>query len=235
QASFEAYNKAEDTEIVPLEKQSQPIGLHTGAEDVAIVAATTAKDDVQWIYEFCEEGRARNPHFYQGHEASAYLAYLYDHYNDLHPYTIFIHGREDQWHNDIAGPRTYNVLQNLRYEAVEANGYVNLRCSTTPGCPSTLYQKDPKDHDRQYQYLLDQLPEILHYLLGIDPVDFPENIGHQCCAQFAVTRAKIRQRSRADYRKIMIWTGTTDMTDNYGIGWLTEKIWHMMFGMPPEL
>jgi hypothetical protein len=33
----------------------------------------------------------------------------------------------------------------------------------------------------------------------------------------------------------MIWTGTTDMTDNYGIGWLMEKIWHVMFAMPPEL
>lgn len=181
-----------------------------------------------------EEGLER-PYFYQGHEASAYLAYLVDHYDKLHQYTIFLHGKEDQWHNDIAGPKTHNVLANLRYGAVEVNGYVNLRCASTPGCPSTLHQRNPQNHDQQYQYLVDQLPEILHYLIGIDPINFPENIGHQCCAQFAVSKAQIRKRSKADYLKIMIWTGTTDMTDNYGIGWLTEKIWHMIFGMPSEL
>lgn len=180
-----------------------------------------------------EEGLEK-PYFYQGHEASAYLAYLVQYYNKLHPYTIFLHGKEDQWHNDIAGPRTSDVLANLRIEAVKARGYANLRCASIPGCPSTLHQKNPVPHDQQYEYLLEQLPEILHYLLGIDPKDFPENIGHQCCAQFALSKEQIQKRSQADYRKIMIWTGTTDMTDNYGIGWLTEKIWHMMFGMPPE-
>lgn len=175
------------------------------------------------------------PYFYQGHEASAYLAYLVDHYNELHPYTIFIHGREDQWHNDIAGPKTHTVLRNLRYEAVNANGYVNLRCAGTPGCPSTLHQKNPVAHDSQYQYLLDQLPKTLHYLLEMEEEDFPADIGHQCCAQFALSRERIQARPRSDYRKMMIWVGTTDMTDNYGIGWLTEKLWHIIFGMPSVL
>lgn len=172
------------------------------------------------------------PHSRKGHEASAYLSYIVDHYDELQPYTIFLHGRADQWHNDVAGPYTMNVLQNLRYEAVSLNGYVNLRCANRPGCPSTLSQVYPQLLDFYYQYLIDQLPQILYDLLRIDPSETPLDIGHQCCAQFAVSRERIHERPRSDYIRILEWVATTDMTDNYGIGWLIEKLWHMIFGMP---
>ncbi|KAJ5899299.1 hypothetical protein N7495_004043 [Penicillium taxi] len=218
--------------------------------DWAIVAAKTFDDDVEWIYELCRESGCTPyiynmdlipeeglevPHFYQGHEASAYLSYIADHYDHLHPYTVFLHGRETQWHNDIAGPETSRVLRSLRFEAIKAYGYVNLRCAGVPGCPSTLHQKDPKEHDQQYQYLLDQLPEILNNLIGMKYQDFPEDIGHQCCAQFALSREQIQTNSKETYHKIMRWIGTTDATDNYGIGWLAEKLWHIIFHMPAVL
>lgn len=172
------------------------------------------------------------PYSRKGHEASAYLSYIIDNYDNLAPYTIFIHGREEQWHNDVAGPYTQNVLANLRYEAVSINGYVNLRCSNRPGCPSTIFQANPVSIDFDYQYMIDQLPEVLGHLLGIDPSEVPADIGHQCCAQFAVARERIQERPQSDYIRILEWIATTDMTDNYGIGWLIEKLWHMIFGMP---
>jgi hypothetical protein len=168
----------------------------------------------------------------KGHEASAYLTYIIDNYYLLAPYTIFIHGREDQWHNDVAGPHTRNVIANLRYEAVAINGYVNLRCTNRPGCPSTMRQAFPVGIDFDYQYMIDQLPQILWDLLRIPSSEVPEDIGHQCCAQFAVSRARIQDRPLEDYIRILNWIETTDITDNYGLGWLIEKLWHMVFGMP---
>jgi hypothetical protein len=132
----------------------------------------------------------------------------------------------------VAGPNTPNVLANLRYEAVSINGYVNLRCTNRPGCPSTIFQANPVTIDWDYQYMINQLPELLGYLLGIDPSEAPTDIGHQCCAQFAVTRERIQERPQSDYIRILEWIATTDMTDNYGIGWLIEKLWHIIFGMP---
>ncbi|EPS26480.1 hypothetical protein PDE_01417 [Penicillium oxalicum 114-2] len=220
---------------------------HESKEDVAIVAARSGPESTDWIEEFCEDYLCTShiysldefpeeeflvPHSRKGHEASAYLSYIVDNYDNLSPYTIFIHGRAEQWHNDVAGPLTPKVLENLRYEAVGINGYVNLRCTNKPGCPSTLFQANPVTLDWDYQYLIEQLPEVLGYLLGIDPSQTPQDIGHQCCAQFAVTKERIQERPLEDYIRILDWVANTDLTDNYGIGWLIEKLWHIIFGMP---
>ncbi|KAJ5242564.1 uncharacterized protein N7469_000891 [Penicillium citrinum] len=220
---------------------------HETAEDVTIVAAKAGSEDTNWIYDFCDEYRCTaylysldenpsddylTPYSRRGHEASAYLTYIIDNYHRLAPYTIFIHGRTDQWHNDVAGPNTRNVLANLRYEAVSINGYVNLRCTNRPGCPSTMHQAFPVTIDEDYQYMIDQLPQILWDLLRIPPSETPDDIGHQCCAQFAVSRERIQERPLEDYIRILNWIATTDITDNYGLGWLIEKLWHIIFGMP---
>jgi Protein of unknown function (DUF3431). len=90
----------------------------------------------------------------------------------------------------------------------------------------------PGKLDFDYVYLIDQMPEILQQLLGLDPSQMPEDIGHQCCAQFVLTRERIQERPKSDYIHILQWIAYTDMTDNYGIGWLIEKLWHFIFGMP---
>ncbi|KAJ5591836.1 uncharacterized protein N7459_002205 [Penicillium hispanicum] len=221
---------------------------HETAEDVAIIAGKTRDDNVDWIFDFCEEFLC-TPYIYtmdedpeenfllpystNGRESSVYLSYMIDYYDQLHPYNIFIHSREEQWHSDIAGPNTRNVLSNLRLDAVSLKGYANLRCSNDLGCPSTMHQKNPLRHDLEYQYLMDELPNLYAHFLGADPSEAPVDIGHQCCAQFAVTSEKIQVRTKEDYLRIMEWIATTDMSDNYGIGWLLEKLWHIFLGMPP--
>ncbi|KAJ5377947.1 uncharacterized protein N7496_005356 [Penicillium cataractarum] len=243
-ASAEDSSQSDRTASGSLQRYFIP---HENAEDVSIVAARSGPESTDWIEEFCEDYKCTSyiysldaqpdseflvPYSRKGHEASAYLSYIIDHYDNLAPYTIFIHGREEQWHNDVAGPNTPNVLANLRYQAVSINGYVNLRCTNRPGCPSTIFQAHPVAIDFDYQYMINQLPEVLGYLLGIDPSEVPTDIGHQCCAQFAVTRERIQERPQSDYIRILEWIATTDMTDNYGIGWLIEKLWHIIFGMP---
>lgn len=76
----------------------------------------------------------------KGHEAAAYLTYIVNHYDRLSPFTIFLRGKDEHWHNDAAGPKSSNVLLNLRFEAVRAYGYVNLRCLAVPGCPDSILQ-----------------------------------------------------------------------------------------------
>ena len=171
------------------------------------------------------------PHSIAGRESSVYLSYMIDHYDDLAPYNIFIHGKEYQWHNDV-GQFTPNIIKSLRLEAVSIKGYVNLRCATNVGCPSSIHQVAPERHDMEYQYLIDALPQLFSQFLSVDPAQAPVDLGHQCCAQFAVTADKIRTRRKADYMRISDWIATTDFVDQYGIGWLLEKLWHVFFGMP---
>ncbi|KAE8152888.1 hypothetical protein BDV25DRAFT_169871 [Aspergillus avenaceus] len=221
--------------------------LHRNSDDVALVAPKANWDQVEWIEKFCETFKC-TPNIYtmdanpedgyliprtiQGHEAAAYLTYIVDNYDSLAPFTLFVHGGEDHWHNDMAGPKTYHALYSLRLEAVKAYGYANLRCLWTPGCPDTLHPSIIQKSDEAYEYLVDMFPEIYSELFGVNETEVPQKFAHQCCAQFAVTRERIRERPLSDYERILNWVENTHVTDSYGIGWTVEKIWHILFGMP---
>lgn len=173
------------------------------------------------------------PHTTMGHEAAAYLTYIVTNYDQLPPYTIFVHANDDQWHNELFGPKTTTALRFLRYESVDANGFVNLRCTGIPGCPNTLIPVHREPVDDEYAYVSDKFFELYSYLLQVPMDQVPQVVGHLCCGQFVVTRNQIRSRPREDYERILTWAATTDFTDSYGIGWTIEKIWHVLFGREP--
>ncbi|KAJ5991791.1 hypothetical protein N7451_007515 [Penicillium sp. IBT 35674x] len=224
-----------------------PASLHKNASEVGLVVSKTREEDVGWVATFCRD-YACTPYIYtvdddaedgflipqtnRGHEASAYLTYVVEHYNDLHPYTIFIHGNEEHWHNDVGGPKTFNQLLNLRFEAVSRIGYVNLRCLSTPGCPDSLHPAIIQQTDIDYQTLVENFPQIWSEIFGLSPHTAPLQLGHHCCGQFAVTKERIHERPQQVYYRMLQWVAMTEWSDSYGIGWLMEKLWHITFGMP---
>ncbi|KAF3398804.1 hypothetical protein DPV78_006195 [Talaromyces pinophilus] len=217
-------------------------------EDRSIVVAKTREENIDWLLPFCEEYICKPfvytmdpepeegfllPHTTMGHEAAAYLTYIVTNYDQLPPYTIFVHANDDQWHNELFGPKTTTALRFLRYESVDANGFVNLRCTGIPGCPNTLIPVHREPVDDEYAYVSDKFFELYSYLLQVPMDQVPQVVGHLCCGQFVVTRNQIRSRPREDYERILTWAATTDFTDSYGIGWTIEKIWHVLFGREP--
>lgn len=169
----------------------------------------------------------------QGHEAAAYLTYIVQYYDSLPPYVIFIHANEDQWHNELFGTKTSTSLRFLRYESVDANGFVNLRCTGIPGCPNTQIPVHREPVDDEYAYVNDAFFQLYSHLLQVPMDQVPERVGHLCCGQFVVTRAAIQARPLEAYQRILNWVANTDFTDSYGIGWTIEKLWHVMFGREP--
>lgn len=82
-------------------------------------------------------------HSSRGREASAYLSFVVDLYDELPEYSIFLHANSDQWHNDLFGPQTSSVLHSLRREAVDAMGYLKLCgmwCSVWKGSSKCLLE-----------------------------------------------------------------------------------------------
>ncbi|KAJ5198767.1 uncharacterized protein N7498_007884, partial [Penicillium cinerascens] len=216
-------------------------------QDVALVVAKTAEESVDWIFSYCEnygctpyiyslddepEEGFLIPYTNRGHEAGAYLSYLTQYYDSLHDYTIFVHGREEHWHNDVAGPKTLNQLLNLRMQAVQHFGYVNLRCLRRPGCPSSLRQDIIEQSDIENQNLVDNFDLIWTEIMGTRAGPPPDDIGHNCCGQFAVAKNIIQKRPINDYERFVDWVAKTQWSENYGIGWMMEKLWHIIFQMP---
>ncbi|KAJ6121419.1 hypothetical protein N7512_003884 [Penicillium capsulatum] len=222
-------------------------GAFHPSQDVALILGKTEGENIDWVDDFCKSF-ACTPYTYSleetpekgflaanssiGHEANAYLTYIVNHYDRLHPYSIFVHGMRDQWHNDVGGVRTNEQLSNLRFEAIDANGYINLRCQADPGCPEFIYLKHPGPVTIAMKYLIDVFPQQYAEIFGVDPSTAPKHVGASCCAQFAVTRDRIHQRPREDYERMLNWVTSTNSTDSFGVGWMMEKLWHIVFQMP---
>ncbi|PYH76645.1 hypothetical protein BO82DRAFT_358969 [Aspergillus uvarum CBS 121591] len=214
--------------------------------EIGLVLAARKHEGLNWVLEYCRDHgtipfvyttdanpapHLLTPRTIRGREATAYLSFIIDYYDRLPSYTFFVHSDHDQWHNDLFGPNTGPILRNLRLEAVDARGYLNLRCEHEPGCPTSVQPWSPSNLDKQNRDIRAYFAEVYQILFDVPADQVPEQIGNVCCAQFAVSRARILQRPRSDYERMLRWADETKLTDSFGVGWVFEKIWHIIFGM----
>lgn len=104
---------------------------------------------------------------------------------------------------------------------------MNLRCVWTLGCPSEIR---PNYEAAAASASEDDAPksgafykQAFQGLFPGRPV--PDAVGSSCCAQFAVTREKIRERPRSDYQAYRRWLLETDLADDIS-GRILEYSWH---------
>lgn len=123
-------------------------------------------------------------------------------------------------------------MQSLQTEYILSQGYANLRCVWSLGCPAELRpqqanNRPPADQAGQTQVVY---AEAFQELFPGEPV--PEAVGVACCAQFAATRDKVLERPRADYERYRDWLLKTPLEDSIS-GRVLEYSWHQIFGRPP--
>ncbi|GAB7354784.1 hypothetical protein MBLNU459_g5181t2 [Dothideomycetes sp. NU459] len=173
----------------------------------------------------------------KGREAMVYLTYIIDHYDDLKPVTIFVHAERYQWHNDDPDYDGQRVLQRLNVSHVKAQGYTNLRCTWTLGCPAeirpwfaelepdepTVSSNIPPTAGKVYKPSFEQL---------FPSAQVPGVVASPCCAQFAVANETIRARPKSDYERYRSWLLETELEDALS-GRVLEYSWHIIFGKPP--
>jgi len=107
--------------------------------------------------------------------------------------------------------------------------YTNLRCVWTLGCPAEMeFDKRPEDVDSSKTTEM-AYPQAFKYFFPGESL--PHAVGVACCAQFAVTRERIRERPVEDYIRYRQWLLDTPL-DNYISGRILEYSWHMIFGKP---
>jgi hypothetical protein len=144
---------------------------------------------------------------------------------------IFQHANRYQWHNDDPLYDGQRMLSRLQLPHIQAQGYVNLRCVWTIGCPAELHPI------REYEAVLGELSEEITrdsrtgsvYKEAFEALfpgkDVPEAVGASCCAQFAVTGDKVRQRPKSDYETYRRWLLETELPDDIS-GRVMEYSWH---------
>lgn len=110
------------------------------------------------------------------------------------------------------------VLQSLQLPYVRAQGYVNLRCGWTLGCPSEI-----RPHGDGGPVTSKYYEQGFKALFPNTAV--PQVVGVGCCAQFAVTREKLLERPKEDYERYRQWLLETPLED-YVSGRIMEYSWH---------
>ncbi|KAL2441615.1 hypothetical protein ABEF95_015862 [Exophiala dermatitidis] len=167
----------------------------------------------------------------KGHEAMVYLTYIIDHYTSLPDVVLFLHPHRRAWHNnvllDIDAATTIKLLSDGH---ITRQGYFNTRCHLDPGCPNWLHVDQPRRlwdlvHKPEEPALTSS---VFHDLFG-DDIPVPKTaISQPCCAQFAVSGQRIRQRPLADYIRYRDWLLKTELNDTTS-GRIMEYSWQYIF------
>jgi hypothetical protein len=167
-------------------------------------------------------------------ECSGYLDYIVDHYDDLLPVTVFMQDDAfppwSKWKGKAAHTPFYSFgqLANATKEYLTpAQGYLSLGVSTvTEGFGTSEY------------YGLAQ--KILWpYFQTKNMTRSPEQITFKPSGHFAVRRQAIRSRTKSTYEALLAQArysrNVRDHQDSRQICCAMERMWHVLFGVSPDL
>ncbi|PWY71037.1 hypothetical protein BO94DRAFT_476773 [Aspergillus sclerotioniger CBS 115572] len=177
------------------------------------------------IYAVNDPSAPLHPPKNKGHEVMVYLSYIIEHYDILPDIIAFMHSHQFAWHNDdLFGGDAADLLRRLNPAYVVRQGYVNLRCAWSPGCPAWLHPGTlVEDQTKQEEVML---ARAWGEIFPDDPV--PEVLSQPCCAQFAVSRERILAIPRARFIYFRDWMLRTELSD-YISGRIWEYLWQVVF------
>ncbi|KFY35040.1 hypothetical protein V494_06259 [Pseudogymnoascus sp. VKM F-4513 (FW-928)] len=204
-----------------------------------LIVPKTKKEDTSWIDQNFPPGGGLNTSMYiaddptaplhppknKGNEVMIYLTYIIDNYDNLADVNIFIHAHQYAWHNDeLLDSDSAQMVSRLSAERVQREGYVNLRCHWYPGCPDWMHPGTTElDVNKQEERMLAQSWSELF------PMDsIPTVLAQPCCAQFALSRERIRALPKARYVFYRDWLLRTPL-QNHISGRVWEYVWHYLF------
>ena len=203
----------------------------------ALVIAKTKEEDVDWVnhesldavqkmvYTVDDRHAQLRVPKNKGHEVMVYLTYIIDHYDELPDVAMFMHAHEFAWHqNDLLNNDAVEMVKRLSSERVSREGYMNLRCHWMPGCPDWMHPGTvEEDINKQEEMVMAQAWAELFPDRAI-----PEVLSQPCCAQFAISRERIRMRSLERYRFFREWMLRTPLDDKIS-GRVWEYLWQVVF------
>jgi hypothetical protein len=145
----------------------------------------------------------------RGREASSYIRYIIDNYENLPNYMAFIHGHEFAYHQKL-GP----ILELIEGVSLHRETYVTLNGGHGP---CKIWPQLCEEH----------WPHVFEKWLGPCP-ELPPCL--DTSAQFVVSRHLIRKHPKEMYEDA--YTHLMTHKDTYHAGCMYEYMWHFLFGKP---
>ena len=168
---------------------------------------------------------ALHPPKNKGHEVMIYLSYIINHYDALPDILIFMHAHRWTHHNNaLLAYDAAEMVRNLKSDYVMSEGYVNMRCSWSPGCPEWLHPSDPRETLEKQEEII--LSKCWSELFPFDPI--PAALGQACCAQFALSKDRVLSVPLSRFVFYRDWIARSPLSD-YVSGRVWEYSWQFLF------
>lgn len=201
--------------------------LHESHPDLTIdqLAIYTVNDPYLFPYTVNDTNYNYSVPQNKGHEVMVYLTYIIDNYENLPDIMAFMHSHQFAWHNDdILDWDAAQMLRRLSPERVMREGFMNMRCNWSPGCPDWMHPGTVEaDAEKQEETML---ARSWSELFPDEPV--PPVLAQPCCAQFALSRERVLAIPKSRYIYYRDWLLRTDLSD-YISGRVWEYLWHVVF------
>lgn len=201
-----------------------------------LVIARTREENIDWVSEMLpdqpvvayvvDDGNA-SLHTSQnkGHEVLVYLTWIIDNYDHLPEVVIFMHAHQQAWHNDdLLDSSNYVTITRLSRPRVWREGFVNMRCNWSPGCPDWIHPGNTVEDPRKEEELV--IGKSWAEIFPLEEV--PSILAQPCCAQFAVSQNRIQARPYAQYIWFRDWLLNTTLPDSLS-GRVWEYVWQFVF------
>ena len=220
------------------------------AKDTYALVVTRCKGNVTWlsdvpsdwsitVYEKCQMTPSTKYSVMTAHQAgkdecNGYLDYIVDHYDDLHPVTVFMHDDGlhpwSKWKGKQAHTPfdSFGQLVNATNEyLIPTQGYITFGVSTLRERFGT------NEHHGLAQKMLwpNFQTENMTYP--------PDKISFKPGAHFAVRRQAIQSRTKSTYEALLTQMryskNVPGYLDSRQICCAVERMWHVLFGESPDL
>lgn len=164
----------------------------------------------------------------KGCEASSYLKYIIDNYNNLPERIILIHDHEFSWHHEgsIIDLIKKNIIKDVDYININSFYWENIRLISTP-------EYDCVDEWQRHRIFYSLYKHFLEPYYGDLQLFLNFKEGHKGCAQFILRRNCITRNPCKLYVDLYNYCMNNFKIYGhiaYGFGYFMEYTWHIIFG-----
>ena len=175
----------------------------------------------------------------RGREASSFLKFIIEYYDDLPRHIAFVHGHEFADHQKLP----FGIIEGIRRAKKHDFDYISLNARAHY---NHLHNTSTARSDSNANNVVDASHWFSHpghhflrrhwdsHFAGILGGDFPEHLGYMCCAQFVVSRRAIRRHPKEAYMRLYELVMDQTKGTDYEAAVAIEFIWHILFGEKPD-
>jgi hypothetical protein len=170
-----------------------------------------------------------------GREASSYLTYIINNYDNLPEYMAFLHGHEEAYHQK----NPLGILKAIEMAKIDEYDYISLNNEIQaiilePGL--TFDRNNPsfvfKEQDMQHYLMRRVWKDLYEPYLGYP---FPEKIRCERSAQFIVSKKAVLNRPKKMYEDLLHFLSYGEKEFGILASFVLEFSWHMIFGEKPDM